>query len=52
MADTKVGKTGANAVTLAGRIFAVGGWNEDDTDIVEEYSLTANTWYENYIFLT
>ena len=50
MADTKVGKQGTNAVSLAGRVFALGGWNEGDSDTVEEYSPTTNTWSEIYIF--
>ncbi len=50
VADTKVGKQGTSAVTLGGRVFALGGYSNGDTDTVEEYNPTTNTWSENYIF--
>ncbi len=50
VADTKGGKQGTSAVTLGGRVFALGGYNNGDSDTVEEYSPTTNTWSENYVF--
>ena len=50
VANTNVGKQGTSVVTMAGRIFAVGGWNDGDTDVVEEYNPKSNTWLETIIF--
>jgi hypothetical protein len=53
VADTKAGKQGTSVATTGGRIFAFAGWSvtSADSDTVEEYSPTSNTWSEKFSFL-